>query len=139
MIGSWKWNLMISLAGTFLTFVLNIQANPLMTTLTRCVYSFLILFLIAFILRWFLGTVAGLKTIGETPMKPANQQHKGAQVDYLTPDSSDDLSDLLKQQLRNADSQGVEAFEPLKPPKLVKTQDMDPEELAKALRHMSEE
>ncbi|MNP80381.1 hypothetical protein D3C76_1784720 [compost metagenome] len=57
-------------------------------------------------------------------------------MDLSTPDEEEELKDLLKPKPAAAD-QGSGDFKPLQPPKLVSMK--DPEELAKAVRHLKEE
>ncbi|WP_346657570.1 hypothetical protein [Paenibacillus sp. YPG26] len=57
-------------------------------------------------------------------------------LDLTTPDETEELNDLLKQK-PDVPSEPSE-FSPLNPPKLVKTSEQDPEEMAKALRHLTE-
>jgi hypothetical protein len=91
--------------------------------------------------RWFLGSVVGLKPIFNPVEESASTEEQvGQAVDMRTPDESDELHEMLKnKQDRDGASLDEQMFTPLSPPKLTTKTDMTDEELAKALRRMSEE
>jgi hypothetical protein len=128
MIGSIRWNLAFGIFGFFLSFILSIINNIFTTAFMNGLYSGIILFLVAFIVRWFLGTV-----FQTTPA----ETHIGNKFDLITPDESDEIHQLLRKESDTEIEQSE--FEPLNPPKLVSKRNVDPEEMAKALRHMSED
>lgn len=129
MIGSILWNAVAGLAGAALIFLLSYGHNPLSTAGTRALYSFLTVFAMTFAVRWLLA--AAMKS-GESPHQTsplpqeaseASNEDKGQSIDFTTPEDDD-----------------TDDFSPLNPPKLKTVKGLeDPEELAKAIRHMSEQ
>jgi len=143
MIGSWKWNVYVGIMAMLTTLLISAMNNEWLTSLFRSSYAFIIVFAAMYVIRFVLGTIAGLNdftnfdahTMIESSNHSTNQT--GSSVNLSTP--SDDLlvAELLKEQL-NAD-QNVDGFTPLQPQKLVSKEKLDPEMLAQSLRHMSEE
>ncbi|MFC6650352.1 hypothetical protein [Paenibacillus rhizoplanae] len=130
-------NIVAGLIGFVLTFLANNGQNLLGTSLIRGMYGFIIWFVLAFFLRWVLGFI----TAKEESSDPEaglfdNGESLGAKLDISTPDEDQELKDLLTPK-REAASEELEGFTPLQPPKLVSMK--DPEELAKAVRHLKEE
>jgi hypothetical protein len=126
MIGSIRWNIVLGIFGFFLTFFLSISNNIFSTSFLHSLYSGSILFMVAFIFRWFFGTLF---------MEASNEKHIGNNLDFVTPDESDEIHQLM----RDSDKEEQFEFTPLNPPKLVSKSNMDPEEMVKAIRHMSED
>lgn len=139
MIGSWRWNVVLGIGGSILTLFFSLGDNGLAITSLRCLYAFLVFFAIAFIFRAMLAIIlrqAPPALAIETPAD--NEQPKGQSIDYSTPDQQDELNDMLRNQLDvNAMPDPGQQFKPLSPPKLLSTQNKEPEELAKAIRHLT--
>jgi hypothetical protein len=129
MIGSIRWNIILGIFGFFLTFIFSLANNVFSTSFMHSLYSGIILFLVAFIFRWFFGTV-----FNETP----TETHIGNKLDLITPDESNEIHQLIRKDNEMADMEQSD-FTPLNPPKLVSKRSLDPEELVKAIRHMSED
>lgn len=92
-------------------------------------------FLLAFVLRWTLGVVAR-PDLGNAQSRASSQvDGVGGNLDLTTPDENEDLNELLKPKPEQTD-EGNNGFAPLNPPKLVSNK--DPEELAKAVRHLTD-
>ncbi|WP_426447058.1 hypothetical protein ACP26L_24050 [Paenibacillus sp. S-38] len=143
MIGSLRWNLYTGVAAFIITFVLSIPNNIWLTTFVRSCYSFIILFLLVFACRWLLGTFAGLNGLpAAQPSVMADaapeEPSKGQAFDAMTPDEDQELHQMLKGTM-NASAPPEQGFAPLKPPKLSTKVQPTPEELAQAVRQMSEE
>jgi hypothetical protein len=141
MIGTIRWNVTLGSLGFGLTFLSSLASNLFITTMVRSIYGFLILFIVAFLIRWLLGTVVGLKEIGK-PLQPKEDTSKGKNVDMLTPTEDQSLQELLKQNMEKPMENVAEdiPFSPLKPPKLVsKIREENPEDLATAVRRLTEE
>jgi hypothetical protein len=117
---------MLGIFGFFLTFLLSISNNIFSTSFLHSLYSGIILFMVAFIFRWFFGTLF---------VEASDEKHIGNNLDLMTPDESDEIHQLM----RHSDKEEQFEFMPLKPPKLVSKRNVDPEEMVKAIRHMSEE
>ncbi|MEX2462229.1 MAG: hypothetical protein WD469_13195 [Paenibacillaceae bacterium] len=128
MIGSILWNIVLGLFGFILTFLFSISTNIFITTLKHSFYSGVILFVVAFIFRWFLGALF---------MATPTESHVGSHFDQVTPDESDEIHQLMHKE-NEKDTEEFD-FKPFNPPKLVSKQVLDPEEMVKALRHMSED
>jgi len=90
------------------------------------------MFLLSFLFRWLIGFVL---LSGST-----DKSFVGSQVNYITPDESNEIQQLIRGEKGNAstDSSLSESFEPLNPPKLISKNNLDPAEMAQALRQMSE-
>ncbi|WNS44812.1 hypothetical protein [Paenibacillus sp. MMS20-IR301] len=130
-------NTLFGMIGFLFTFLTNYGHNLIGTSLIRGIFGFIIWFVLAFILRWVLGSIAGKSP--EPDIEADNEddgERLGARLDIQTPDEDQELKSLLTPK-REAGSDENEGFTPLQPPKLVTMK--DPEELAKAVRHLKEE
>lgn len=109
-----------------------------MTALIRSLYGFIIVFVITYVIRWMLGTLAGINVYSEQDNNntPENEA-RGTSIDLLTPDDLGSLNELLKNQLMSTDAEP--SFSPLQPPKLVSKEKLDSESLANSLRQLSED
>lgn len=147
MLGTWRWNVGFGLFGMILTVAFSISSNLLSVTLIRSVYAFIAFFALAYIVRAVLAILLQPPAIiGEAVEE---NESKGTQLDLKTPDETDDLNELLKTQLHNganpvsnSSNDGADAssaFRPLSPPQLVSTKNTQPEELVKAIRHLTGE
>lgn len=137
MIGSIRWNLAFGIVGLILTFIFSLGNNVFMTVLLRSIYSFVILFVVAFLLRFILGSVIGLndmKVVDST--RTSSNAHLGGHVDFSTPDEEEAITQSLNMNLQQSNKTD---FSPLNPPRLASKDKLDSEEMAHALRHMSEE
>jgi len=133
--GSLRINLWSGVVGFILTFVLSVGSNLLTTSLIRGLIAFVFWFLLAFVLRWTLGVVAR-PDLGNAQSRASSQvDGVGGNLDLTTPDENEDLNELLKPKPEQTD-EGNNDFAPLNPPKLVSNK--DPEELAKAVRHLTD-
>lgn len=137
MIGSILINLLFGLVGFVLTFFVTYSNNLLGTSLLRGLTGFIVWFLLAFLLRWVLGFIMNQSSPQEEEIE---EEELGTKLDISTPSEDEELIDLLKPKPGQGQGQGngnSEEFKPLTPPKLVTMK--DPEELAKAVRHLKEE
>ncbi|MEC0183366.1 hypothetical protein P4H61_17895 [Paenibacillus peoriae] len=133
--GSLRINLWSGVVGFCLTFVLSVGSNLLTTSLIRGLIAFVFWFLLAFVLRWTLGVVAR-PDLGNAQSRASSQvDGVGENLDLTTPDENENLNELLKPKPEQTDG-GDPGFAPLNPPKLVSNK--DPEELAKAVRHLTD-
>ncbi|MDF2815765.1 MAG: hypothetical protein K0Q81_1965 [Paenibacillus sp.] len=138
MIGTVRWNLVLGVIGFGFTFFLSVGDNFLTTTLLHSFYGFIIMFGVSFVVRWVLGTLAGLKEMQDsTAVSESSDEGKGSAVDSVTPDEQEELNKLLKDNLNGAGS-STDEFTLLKPKKLASLP-AEPEELAQALRRLTEE
>lgn len=134
MIGNIVINLLFGVVGFVFTFFITYNNNVLSTSLIRSLLGFAIWFLLAFLLRWVLGII-----VNQSPSPDAlgaGGDELGVKLDISTPDEDQELINLLKPKPAEGNG-GSEGFKPLAPPKLVSMK--DPEELAKAVRHLKEE
>lgn len=137
MIGSMRWNICIGLTGFILTFFFSLPNNVLLTTIIRSLYCFLILFIFVFLVRWVLGTLIGLKEMGPAERSNGGEDHmKGTVVDFITPDEGINPSENLRP---DANDEEHVHFSPLQVPKLSKTFNHPPEDLAQAIRKVTED
>jgi energy-coupling factor transporter transmembrane protein EcfT len=141
MIGSLRWNFIFGFVGFLMTLWISYSNNVLTTTLLRSLYSFLILFVVMFVFRWLLGTLVGLKDIGhEAPPAEVEDDHLGTALDLTTPDDEESLKQMLNGGAAPAQNMKDAEFEPMNPPRLVSNPTgLDPEQLAGALRRMTDE
>lgn len=131
MIGSIRWNAMFGGLGFCIVFIASISSNILVTTLLRSLYCGIILFILAYIFRWILGTIHHWNDLsGESVI--------GTNLDLVTPDESKEMYELIRGPMGDTDPE-ESSFSPLNPPKLAIKNNLDPEELSKALRYMSED
>lgn len=138
MIGSILINLLFGLVGFALTFFITYSNNLLGTSLLRGLTGFIVWFLLAFLLRWVLGFIVNQSSPQEEVAYEAEEEELGTKLDISTPSEDEELIDLLKPKPGQGQGNGnSEEFKPLTPPKLVSMK--DPEELAKAVRHLKEE
>ncbi|MFB6363989.1 hypothetical protein ACFCP7_07985 [Paenibacillus elgii] len=138
MIGSIRWNFIVGAAAFVITFALSITDNIWLTTLIRSFYSFVLMFVIVFLFRWLLGTVAGLAGAPIPEHSEEEDELKGKAVDVVTPDQDAELHQMLKPSPGPMDAVETD-FSPLNPPKLSTKIQGSPDELAQAVRRMSEE
>lgn len=135
MIGSILINLLFGLVGFVLTFFVTYSNNLLGTSLLRGLTGFIVWFLLAFLLRWVLGFIMNQSS---PQVEETEEEELGTKLDISTPSEDEELIDLLKPKPGQGQGNGnSEEFKPLTPPKLVSMK--DPEELAKAVRHLKEE
>ncbi|MUT66378.1 hypothetical protein [Paenibacillus sp. NEAU-GSW1] len=151
MIGTWRWNVGMGLAGSVLTLLFSIGKNPLDVMLIRSVYAFIAFAVLAFILRAAFAFILRPPAIEAVPEGAETAGEKGSTLDLITPDESEDINNLLKTQLEEGarpvkqqtevDAKPVEdaesSFRPLNPPQLVTAPTKDPEQLAQAIRHLT--
>lgn len=138
MIGTWRWNVIFGTLTMFLTFLLSLTNNVLTTALVRSLYGFVVLFVLTYVIRWMLGTLAGINQYSELDKQSSEEiESSNSNIDLQTPDDMDSLNDLLKNQLMGADAKPT--FSPLQPPKLVSKDKLDSESLANSLRQLSED
>ncbi|RCW50143.1 hypothetical protein [Paenibacillus prosopidis] len=145
MLGTWRWNVVFGFIGTVLTVAFSIGNNPISVMLLRSMYAFIAFFVLAFVMRAVLTYILQPPSIvGE---QPELDEGIGTQLDMLTPDETDDLNQMLKSQLQDGKTTPVNegqanaaaAFRPLNPPQLLSSKNTQPEELVKAIRHLTGE
>lgn len=154
MLGTWRWNAGFGIAGIGLTVIFSLGNNPMTVILTRSIYAFIAFFIMAYAARLVLGII--LKPPGIAPQVPEVEaaDTRGSEMDLQTPDESAELNQLLKDQLGQSTASvpqatpgsaaagnagGANSFKPLSPPQLVSTNGKQPDELAKAVRHLTGE
>ncbi|GAB6931476.1 hypothetical protein JCM10914A_54590 [Paenibacillus sp. JCM 10914] len=127
-----RFYLISGFAGFIFTFILTIRNNPWMTSMNRALIALVIWCALAVLLRWLLGAIAKPAVVKEIDAASESQlrEDRGTRLDLTTPDEDRELMDLM-----HADAKEGGGFVPLNPPKLVSTK--DPEELAKAVRHLT--
>ncbi len=142
MLGSVRWNLAMGAFGLLLAFIFSLGNNDFVVSILRGVYAFAAFFLLGYLLRGALHIIVGSTTITEqTEQQHPEDPNVGTKVDMTTPAEGEDLNELLKSQLEGplGSSQGGEMFKPFEPTRLVSTQNKEPDELAQAIRHLTEE
>lgn len=142
MFGNIRINFFAGIIGLIITFFVSFSSNLLSTSLFRAGAAFMIWFLLAFLLRLVLGSIlASPPDKGGEGNLEEGPETKGAQLDVIAPNDDEALKDILNyaqaepQEEEKKQSAVESGFEPLNPPKLVRTKDA--EELAQAVRHLS--
>lgn len=156
MYGNWRINLISGLAGSILVFLVALSKNPIYISLFRALYGFITFFVIAYIMRFILASFIFPK---ETTLSDVSEEKdeteevtSGQNIDYIAHNEDENLQDLLKQQLAgqfsSTDREIVEdniseskepMFKPLKPTQLFSNKSVQPEEMSKAIRHLTGE
>lgn len=142
MIGTWRWNIGFGVVGGFLSLLFSLNGNTLAVSCIRGLYAFAAFFLLGYLFR------AVLKMALAEPGRHAHgldvrtsDSDSGRSFEAVTPDETEELHGLLRGAPGSHTTASIEgepsAFQPLKPPKLVSTQNKEPEELAKAIRHLT--
>ncbi|OAB45090.1 hypothetical protein PBAT_14215 [Paenibacillus antarcticus] len=132
-----RFNLLIAAFGFILTFITSSLNNLYMTSLIRSLLAFVIWFVLAFVFRWVLGLMtshADNELQRQIEVEQSNDQ-RGTRFDLTLPNDSEELNDLLTPRPESSVESDT-GFTPLNLPKLVSAQ--DPEQLAKAVRHLTE-
>ncbi|MBD2870714.1 hypothetical protein [Paenibacillus arenilitoris] len=148
MLGTWRWNAVFGGVGVVLTAAFSFGSNPVAVVMLRSFYAFVAFFVLAYAARALLAYILRPPTLA--PSQSGQEDGLGAQFDAKTPDETDDLNQLLKSQLqegataqppeeKQAKAADAAQFRPLKPPQLLSTKNSQPEELAKAIRHLTGE
>jgi hypothetical protein len=145
MIGTIRINWIVSLVAGILTFLLSVANNLFLTTCLRSLYSFVILFILTYAFRFLLAVFGGadfFTPLGSEPSESESDEgHLGSQLDLATPDDDEATRQMLRNNLDNP-GQSLDddlPFSPLTPPKLITKNNLDPEQLAGALRRLSED
>jgi len=145
MFGTWRWNVVFGVFGTVLTVAFSIGNNPISVMLLRSMYAFIAFFVLAYGVRAILAYI--LQPPALIGAEIEDEEGKGSQLDLKTPDESEDINQLLKSQIQDGagkapiDTRKNDAsdFRPLSPPQLLNTKNTQPEELVKAIRHLTGE
>jgi hypothetical protein len=136
MAGIWKWIAGFGAGGAVLIFLLSAWRNPIGTTLLRSVYAFVAFAALAGALRLLLGRYLVPQTGQPAPEEP---EERGRHLDLTTPDEEEALNQLIREQWTGGSPRDQAAeFKPLNPKRLVTLDHVTPEELASAVRRMSE-
>lgn len=134
---AFRFHLALAIVGFLLTFFISQSTNIMSTSLIRGLVSGALLFLLGIAVQWILGVVSKPVEPGNSSALPEERIEGGGIGQFLdlsTPDQDEELNRLIKQP-EPAES----SFEPLKPPKLATKKDQTTQQLADALRTMSEE
>lgn len=135
MMGTWRWNAVVSVAAAALIFLLSFRNNPMNTTLYRTLIAFVVLFAVTFAVRWMLGQAMKPGERQEEARQAQEEAGKGRTVDLVTPAEDASAPADAPEQVPDANAQ----FSPLAPPKLVRTDDAaDAQRTAEAIRQLSE-
>ncbi|GMK40747.1 hypothetical protein PCCS19_38030 [Paenibacillus sp. CCS19] len=143
MIGTWRWNVGFGAVGGMMSLLFSMSGNTFAVSCLRGMYAFAAFYLLAFLFRAVLRMAMPQPTVPSLRHdEHGSSQEAGSQFEAVTPDESDELHELLKSDSNvrpAAAGAGTQShqFQPLKPPQLVSTQNKDPEELAKAVRHLT--
>ncbi|MBD3918262.1 hypothetical protein H8B09_05810 [Paenibacillus sp. PR3] len=144
MIGTWRWNVGFGAVGGMMSLLFSLSGNTFAVSILRGIYAFAAFFLLAYLFRAVLKMAMPQPTLPSLRQdEQGGRQDAGTQFEAVTPDESEELHELLKSDSNSRPAATAAAgaqshqFQPLKPPQLVSTQNKDPEELAKAVRHLT--
>jgi len=139
---SWRFPIGFGASGALLTFLISLSNNTLGTTLLRSFYAFLAFAALAFAASFVLGQLLA-------PGKPAasdgeDSPNRGGVLDLTTPDEGDALSEMMKEQWAEGKTaatkdEAVQSFQPLQPKRVVSLDNPNPEEVAQAIRRLTDE
>ncbi|AOZ94245.1 hypothetical protein [Paenibacillus crassostreae] len=135
--GKLRINLMVGALGFVVTFLFTSINNLYMTSFIRALFAFAIWFILAVVFRWVIviTTSTSHAEADEESALESTHDQRGTHFDLKLPMDSEEINDLLKPKPESSNG-GDTGFTPLNPPKLVSAQ--DPEQLAKAVRHLTE-
>ncbi|MWC26543.1 hypothetical protein [Paenibacillus sp. MMS18-CY102] len=145
MVGTWRWNIGFGVAGGLLTLLFSLNSNTFGVSVIRSGYALAAFFVLAYLFRAVLSFALAPAPgpLGADDNR-SEEETAGGRFEAITPDDADELHDMLKttgtNNMNNEQSEMPSpgsGFQPLKPPKLVSTQNKEPEELAKAIRHLT--
>jgi hypothetical protein len=124
-LGNVRWNVAFGILAMIVTFVSSYGNNLFFTAFLRSLLAFVFFFIVAHIFRVFLSFVLSIDQPSEKTdsFVGDNRESKGANVDWVTPE---DDTDLLKSIEQGAHRETNEF------------QSMDPSQLAKALRTLTD-
>ncbi len=148
MVGSWRWNAVFGLLGVILTIMFSFQSNLPEIVAIRSGYAFISFFVVAYGVRAIFTQIFKPPAL-TTAEEQAEASHSGT-VDLVTPDETDELNEMLKPQSPGSSESKTEEtnhsaiseraeFKPLNPPQFATSKNSEPEELAKAIRHLTGE
>jgi hypothetical protein len=145
MLGSVRWNIIIALAGMLLTFLFSIQSNLLLTSLIRSLYSFTVIFLLVFPVRWLIGYIMRMNESSrlsdiraDSDAAEEDAKVKGRHIDLSAPADDEVIARQTNLHASRPDRPAPE-FTPLNPPKLARKDSLDHKQMAEAVRHLANE
>jgi hypothetical protein len=135
MTGTIRWNIALGAAGFLLTLLCSMLNNPVSVSLVRGVYAFAVMFVVGFGFRVVLGLIL---SDGETRRDGAEPSNAGSRIDAWTPPEEESIRELLKP-FNRTEEENDTGFQPLQPPQFVTKMQANPEQLVRAIRHLSED
>ncbi|GEN33615.1 MULTISPECIES: hypothetical protein [Aneurinibacillus] len=136
-IGSIKWNFIIAGIISAFTFLFSILNNLFLESLLRSLLAFVLFFLFVFIFRYLIS-----KVIGKENKHLLTREEKGQHIDLVTPEeSAQQQSEELERRQGKPAFEEFSQFTPADFPQIARNRkdDIDPEEVARALRVFSNE
>lgn len=133
---AFRISLGLALFGFILTLFLSLSNNIFSTSLIRALMSGGLLFLVGIAVQWILRLIAEPGNPLPPIEPPTGRESIGRTLDLSTPDEQDELNRIIRQSETPPTAEA--AFEPLHPPKLTTKTDQKAQDLADALRTMTE-
>jgi hypothetical protein len=140
-IRGWKWTLVFGAAGAVLVILLSAWRNPPETILLRSLIAFCAFTAIAFAVRFAL-----LNFLASEPGRGEDEDRDlGRLVDVTVPDEGESITRMIQQQwleskpAETGSNEDKVEFKPLEPKRLTTLDRLDPEKIAGAIRHMTDE
>ncbi|TVX93959.1 hypothetical protein [Paenibacillus agilis] len=145
MAGSLLWNIVGGVIGFLITTFAALMTNPLSTSIVRGIIGGVIWFGIVFGFRWIAHMLlhgSGDSNYSNQARERTSDTARGQNIDYTTPDGEDLHAILTSSSVESSSStahsdQAVE-FTPMNPPKLVTKPPLNDEQLAQAVRHLTQ-
>ncbi len=136
MIGNWKWNFWIAFLTLLLTFIFSVtNHNGVMNSTLNSLYSFSLMFALAFGFRFMLGHFAIIQEDPEhTGENMIREEGIGTHINMATPEDSP-LESIFADPAEHVD----QGFMPLSPKKLASKDKIDAEFLSDAIRNLSDD
>ncbi len=140
--GSWRFTIGFGAFGALLICLLSLSNNPLGTSLLRGLYAFLAFAALALVVGFVLGQL--LATGKPAPSGAEVPPDRGSVLDLTIPDEGEALSEMMKEQWADGksatatDGEAV-SFQPLQPKRVVSLDNPNPEEVAQAIRRLTDE
>ncbi|XID95106.1 hypothetical protein ACF3MZ_11570 [Paenibacillaceae bacterium WGS1546] len=137
---SWRFVIGFGAFGALLTMAFSLSSNPFGTTMLRSLYALLAFSGLGLLAKLALGALLNPGARGAAALEPnPDEQERGSMLDLSTPDEEEALSEMLKRQWAEGKAEPIADFQPLQPKRVVSLDHPNPEEVAQAIRRLTDE
>ncbi|WEK56167.1 MAG: hypothetical protein P0Y55_09000 [Candidatus Cohnella colombiensis] len=137
MIGATRLKVGFGAICAFITFIFSLSNNPFGTTLLRTIYAWVAFTVIAFVVSHLLTLLLNPTSTKQTTN--VSDEERGTVLDLVTPDESNELSDLMKERWADSKEEQPVDFQPLQPKRLVSLDNPNPEDVVQTIRRLTDE